>query len=153
MGHLEIWQKLFFSTWNNKVCILHTCYFHKDEKARYSYKKTKRLEITHSLTRMDFICIYYIIDIATVTWRLNCWNSYRFITIYKSTYEFICLESHVNTEINLDLRVSNISGYYAAEGWINQVEISSTPNVVPLPVSTRTQIGSIWNTSAVKIRS
>ncbi|CAN6928173.1 unnamed protein product [Brassica oleracea] len=33
----------------------------------------------------------------------------RLITIYKSTYEFICLESHVNTEINLDLRVSNVS--------------------------------------------
>ena len=43
-------------------------------------------------------------------------NSYRFITIYKSTYEFICLESHVNTEINLDLRVSNIPGYSVAEG-------------------------------------
>ncbi|XP_013589073.1 PREDICTED: mitogen-activated protein kinase kinase kinase 1-like [Brassica oleracea var. oleracea] len=39
----------------------------------------------------------------------------RLITIYKSTYEFICLESHVNTEINLDLRVSNVFGYYAAE--------------------------------------
>ena len=43
-------------------------------------------------------------------------DSYRFITIYKSIYEFICLESHVNTEINLDLRVSNIPGYSAAEG-------------------------------------
>jgi len=47
----------------------HLLYFHKNEKARYSYKKTKRLERRHSLTRMDFICIYYIIDIATLTTR------------------------------------------------------------------------------------
>ena len=42
-------------------------------------------------------------------------NSYRFITIYKYTYKFNLLESHVNTEINLDLRDSNIPGFSAAE--------------------------------------
>ena len=82
-----------------------------------------------------------------------CRNSYRFITIYKSTYEFICLESHVNTEINLDLRVSNIPGSFAAERQTNQVEIQSTPNVVPLPVSTRTQTRSELDASAVEIKS
>ena len=35
----------------------------------------------------------------------------------------ICLESHANTEINLDLRVSNITGSFAAERQTNQIEI------------------------------
>ena len=47
--------------------------------------------------------------------RCICRNSYRFITIYKYTYELKCLESHVNTEINLDLRDSNIPGFSAVE--------------------------------------
>ena len=42
-------------------------------------------------------------------------NSYRFITIYKSTYEFSLPRSHANTEINLDLRVLDIPRYFAAE--------------------------------------
>ena len=59
----------------------------------------------------DALCGVKVLEIT------GCRNSYRFITIYdKSTYEFICLESHVNNEINLDLRVSNIPGYSAVEG-------------------------------------
>ena len=65
----------------------------------------------------------------------------------------ICLESHANTEINLDLRVSNIPGSFGAERQTNQVEILSTPNVVPLPVSTRTRTGSIRDASTVEIKS
>ena len=76
----------------------------------------------------------------------------EFLPVYKSTHEFICLKSNVNTEINLDLRVSNIPGYSAAEKWINQIEMSSTLNVVPLPVSTRTQTGSERNASAIEIK-
>ena len=37
------------------------------------------------------------------------------ITIYKTTYEFICIESHANTETNLDIRISNIPDYFATE--------------------------------------
>jgi len=47
----------------------------------------------------------------------------RFITIYKSSYEFICLESYANIEINLDPSVSNIPRSFAAEGQTNQIEI------------------------------
>ena len=43
----------------------------------------------------------------------SCWDSYRFIIIYKSTYEFICLEFHANTEINLEFIVLNIPGSYS----------------------------------------
>ena len=52
---------------------------------------------------------------TTTKKRVAIGNSYRFIIVYKSTYAFICLEYHINTEINLDLRVSNILGYSAAE--------------------------------------
>lgn len=61
----------------------------------------------------------------------------------------VCLESHVTNEINLDLRVSNISGYSAAEGRINQIEISSTTNVVPL-LYPHTQTRSIRDASTVE---
>ena len=41
----------------------------------------------------------------------KCWNSYYFITIYISNYEFSLPRSHANTEIKLDLKVLNIPGY------------------------------------------
>ena len=82
-----------------------------------------------------------------------CWNSYRFITIYKSTYEFSlprisCQYWNKSRSYSLEY-----TWLFAAERWINRVEISSTPNVVPLPVSTCTQTGSIRDASAVEIKS
>ena len=81
-------------------------------------------------------------------------NSYQFITIYNSAYKFSCLESQINTDINLDLEFQIYLEVLQRKDKQTKSRFKALQTyVVPLPVSTRTQSGLIRDASAVEIKS